>query len=169
MDTLQADRVVKAIVDGIREYSEIAKRADIDPVELVEHEEAIDRAIQLMRGFYKYGHENMKPAGLPPPKNPYFSSDKGIEEQSPEYFAYEAVQRGNANRERSLWTCGQFGLDPAAAETAVDNVIMPWREPNGWRTYVREEADGRYVLQDKPPVKLKRHIDRVLSGLCSNS
>lgn len=167
MNKLQADRVVKAIVDGVCDYAEIASRAGIDPIELVEQENVIDRAIQLMKGFYKYGHENMKPAGLPPPRNPYFSSDLGIEEQSPEYFAYEAVQRGNANRDRSLWTCGQFGLDPTAAETAVDNVLMPWREKNGWRTYVREEADGRYVLQDKPPVKLKRHLEQVLKSFLS--
>jgi len=167
MNKQQADRLVKAIVDGVSDYAEIAKRADLDPTALIEHEEVIDRAIQLMKGFYKYGHENMKPAGLPPPKNPYFHSDKSIEEQSPEYFAYEAVQRGNANRERSLWTCGQFGLDPEASETAVDNVSMPWREGNGWRTYVREEQDGRYVLQDKPPVKLKRHLDQIFKSLLS--
>lgn len=165
MNTLQADRVVKAIVDGVNEYSVIAKRAEVDPVELVAHEEVLDRAIQLMRGFYKYGHENMKPAGLPPPKNPYFDAEKGIDAQSPEYFAYEGVQRGNANRERCVWLCRQFGLDSDAAERAVDNVIMPWREANGWRTYVREEEDGRYVLQDKPPVKLKRHLGQILQAL----
>jgi len=167
MNKQKADRVVKAIVDGVSDYAEIARRAGIDPTQLVAYEDVIDRAIQLMKGFYKYGHENMKPAGLPPPRNPYFFSDKGIEKQSPEYFAYEAVQRGNANHERSLWTCGQFGLDPEAAERAVDNVIMPWCEENGWRTYVREEPDGRYVLQDKPPVKLKRHLDQILKSLQS--
>lgn len=167
MNKQQADRIVKAIVDGVSDYAEIAHRADIDPIELVEHAEVIDRAIQLMKGFYKYGHENMQPAGLPPPKNPYFRSEKSIEAQSPEYFAYEAVQRGNADRERSLWTCGQFGLDQETAETAVDNVIMPWREANGWRTYVREEKDGRYVLQNKPPVKLKRHFDQILKAILS--
>ena len=165
MEQLQAERVVKAVVDGVADYAEIAKRSGVDPIELVEHEAVIDRAIQLMRGFYKYGHENMRPAGLPPPKNPYFSADKAIDGQSPEYFAYEAVQRGNATRERCLWTCGQFGMDARAAETAIDNVIMPWRKANGWRTYVREEQNGRYVLQDKPPVKLKRHLDRILEQL----
>ncbi len=165
MDILQADRVMKAIVDGVGGYAEIAERAGVDPVGLVQYEEVLDRAIQLMRGFYKYAHENMKAAGLPPPRNPYFSSENAIDEQSPEYFAYEAVQRGNANRERCLWTCGQFGLEPDEAEIAIDNVIMPWREANGWRTYVREDADGRYVLQDKPPVKLKRHLDQILRKL----
>lgn len=165
MDTLLADRVVKAIVDGVEEYKEIAIRSGIEPTELVEHAEVVDRAIQLMRGFYKYGHENMKPAGLPPPKNPYFDANSGIDEQLPEYYAYEAVQRGNIDRERSIWTCGQLGLTPDAAETAIDNVSMPWRETNGWRTYVRVEDGGRFVLQDKPPVKLKRHLERLLGQL----
>ena len=165
MEQIKADRLMKAIVDGVGDYAELAKRSGLDPVELVEHCEVVDRAIQLMKGFYKYGHENMQPAGLPPPRNPYLEASKGIEDQRPEYFAYEAVQRGNANRERSLWTCGQFGLEFADSEVAVDNVLMPWRAANGWRTYVREEADGRYVLQDKPPVKLKRHIDQMLLKL----
>ena len=165
MEQIQADRVLKAIVDGVADYAEIAKRAGVDPVELVEHTEVLDRAIQLMRGFYKYGHENMKPAGLPPPRNPYFEREKNIDAQCPEYYAYEAVQRGNINRERAVWTCGQLGLGKEAADTAIDNVCMPWRDANGWRTYVHQEADGRYVLQDKPPVKLKRHLERTRSSL----
>lgn len=165
MDTQQADRIVKAIVDGVEEYSQIAARAGIDPVELVTHDEVLDRAISLMRGFYKFGHENMKPAGLPPPKNPYFNAAQGVDAQVPEYYAFEAVQRGNIDRERCVWTCGQLGLPAAAAETAIDNVCMPWREANGWRTYAKVEANGRFVLQDKPPVKLKRHLDRLLEQL----
>ncbi len=165
MNTLQADRTVKAIVDGIDDYTEIAAQAEIDPAELMKHDEVVDRAIQLMRGFYKYGLENMKPAGLPPPKNPYFDKQKGIAEQQPEYYAYEAVQRGNIDREGCLLTCGQLGLDSDTAETTIDNVIMPWRAVNGWRTYVRVEAGGRFVLQDKPPVKLKRHLERLLQAL----
>ena len=165
MEQIQADRIVKAIVDGVVDYAEIAKRAGVEPIELVEHSEVLDRAIQLMRGFYKYGHENMKPAGLPPPKNPYFNAEKGIDEQCPEYYAYEAVQRGNINLERCIWTCGQLGLNKEEAEAAIDNVCMPWREANGWRTYVCLEADGRYVLQDKPPVKLKRHLERMRRAL----
>lgn len=165
MNRLQVDRVLKAILDGVDDYSEIGKLAEVDPVELVEHEEVLDRAIALMRGFYKYGHENMKPAGLPPPKNPYYNPSKEIDAQTPEYYAYEAVQRGNADRGRCIWICEQFGLQAAAAETAIDNVIMPWRELNGWRTYVRQEHNGRYVLQDKPPAKLKRHLDKILQEL----
>ena len=165
MEPIQADRVLKAIVDGAAAYAEIAKRAEVDPVELVKHESVLDRAIQLMRGFYKYGHENMAPAGLPPPRNPYYDAEKHMDAQQPEYYAYEAVQRGNINRERCIWTCGQFGLAPDAAEAAVDNVCMPWRESNGWRTYVRMEPDGQYVLQDKPPVKLKRHLDPLFQQL----
>lgn len=165
MDTVQADRIMMAIVDGVTGYAEIASRAGIDSVELVKHDEAVDRAIQLMRGFYKYGHENMKPAGLPPPRNPYFDADKDIDSQSPEYYAYEAVQRGNINRERAIWTCGQLGLNKEEAEIAIDNVCMPWRESNGWRTYVRMEPNGQYILQNKPPVKLKRYLDRVRHSL----
>jgi len=165
MNTLQADRIVKAIVDGVEAYAEIARRADVEPAELVKHDEVVDRAIQLMRGFYKYADENMKPAGLPPPRNPYFDSEKGIDAQSPEYYAYEAVQRGNIDRERCIWTCGQLGLEAEDAEMAVDNVCMPWREANGWKTYVRVEEAGRFVLQNKPPVKLKRHLGRLLEQL----
>lgn len=168
MNTLQADRVVKAIVDGVDEYAEIAAHSGVEPTELVQHAEVVDRAIQLMRGFYKYGHENMKPAGLPPPKNPYFNAVKGIDEQPPEYYAFEAVQRNNIDRERSIWTCGQLGLDAAVAETAIDNVCMPWRDANGWRSYARVEQDGCFVLQDKPPVKLKRHLERILEKLKQN-
>jgi hypothetical protein len=165
MNALQADRVVKAIVDGVDEYSRIAELAGVDPVELVEHGEAIDRAIQLMRGFHKYADENMQPAGLPPPKNPYLDIGRGIDAQCPEYYAYEAVQRGNIDRDRSIWTCGQLGLDQATAETAIDNVCMPWRVSNGWKSSVRMAENGRFVLMDKPPVKLKRHLERLLSGL----
>ncbi len=165
MNTLQADRVVKAIVDGVHDYTEIAERAGIDPGVLVEYEPVVDRAIQLMRGFYKYGHENMKPAGLPPPLNPFFDRGKGIEEQSPEYFAFEAVQRNNMDRERCIQTCLQLGLNRADAERALENVCMPWREENGWRSYACQGADGHYMLQDKAPVKLKRHLERLLSEL----
>jgi hypothetical protein len=165
MEKLQADRIVKAIVDGGDDYAKIAGQAGIAPIELLKYVEVVDRAISLMRGFYKFGHENMQPAGMPPPKNPYFDAGKTIDAQAPEYYAFEAVQRGGIERERCIWTCGQLGLEPAAAETAIDNVIMPWREANGWRTYARMDAGGRYVLQDKPPVKLKRHLDRLLEQL----
>lgn len=165
MDTLQADRVVKAIVDGVESYREIAERAGVDPVELAGHSEVLDRAIQLMRGFYKYAHENMPPAGLPPPRNPYLDKDKGISEQLPEYYAFEAVQRNGMTQEKCIWTCGQLGLDEGAAETALDNVAMPWRPANGWKTYAQLNAAGHYVLMDKPPAKLKRHIEGFLEKL----
>ena len=134
MNTLQADRIVKAIVDGVDDYAEIAQQADMDPSELVKCDEVVDRAIQLMRGFYKYADEGMKPAGLPPPPNAYLDKTKGIEEQCPEYYAFEAVQRNGMDQERAIWTCGQLGLDAAAAETAIDNVAIPWRASNGWKT-----------------------------------
>ncbi|VGO20775.1 hypothetical protein SCARR_02842 [Pontiella sulfatireligans] len=155
---------MKAVVDGVDDYAAIAQQAQIDPTELVKHDEVVDRAISLMCGFYKYADENMKPAGLPPPKNPYLDAGKAIDEQCPEYFAFEAVQRNGMDRERSIWTCGQLGLEADAAETAVDNVCIPWRSSNGWKTYVREEG-GKYVLQNHPPVKLKRHIERFLKQL----
>lgn len=164
MNALQADRVIKAIVDGEASYDALAERLGIATPQLVEHAEILDRAIQLMSGFYKYGHENMKPAGLPPPPNPYLARERAIDEQVPEYFAFEAVQRNNMDREKCAWTCGQLGLDADAAETAIDNVCMPWRAANGWRTYVREQ-EGKYILQDKPPVKLKRHLERFLEQL----
>lgn len=169
MEKLQAERVLKAVVDGVSDYAGIAQQAGVDPVELVAHAATIDHAIELMRGFYKFGHENMQPAGLPPPPNPYWVKAAPIDAQPPEYYAYEAVQRGNIDRERCLWICGQFGLDAEAAATAIDNVCMPWREANGWRTYVRAEPGGRQVLQDKPPVKLKRLLAGMLSALSQPS
>ncbi len=165
MNTLQADQVVKAIVDGVDEYSKIAARSGVDPIELTEHAETIDRGIQLLRGFYKYGHENMKPAGLPPPPNPYLDKGKPMDGQSPEYFAFEAVQRNGMDRARCIFTCGQLGLDPETAATAIDNVSIPWRQANGWRSYAQLGADGKYVLMDKPPAKLKRHLDKLLAAL----
>lgn len=157
--------MLKALVDGESDYRVLAERSGVEPSGLVAHSEVIDRAVQLMRGFYKYGHENMKPAGLPPPPNPYLDKQKGIDGQAPEYYAFEAVQRNGMDRERSIWTCGQLGLDAEVAEAAVDNVCMPWREANGWKTYAREEG-GKFVLMDKPPVKLKRHLDRMMTELC---
>jgi hypothetical protein len=165
MNTLQADRVMKAILDGVQDYLTIAKRAGIDPQELPPFSETLDRAIQLMSGFYKYAHENMKPSGLPPPPNAYLDKTKGIEEQCPEYYAFEAVQRNNMTQEKCIWTCGQLGLAEEAAETAIDNVAIPWRSSNGWKTYAQLNADGTFVLMDKPPVKLKRHIERILAKL----
>jgi len=156
---------MKAIVDGVDEYAQIAELSGVEPQELVEHSEVLDRAIQLMRGFYKYGHENMKPAGLPPPPNLYFDKTLAMDEQCPEYFAFEAVQRNGMDRERSIWTCGQLGLDAEVAETAIDNVTIPWRSSNGWKTYAQLNKDGKYVLMDKPPVKLKRLLERFLAAL----
>jgi hypothetical protein len=165
MNALQADRLIKAIVDGGADYAQLAKAAELDPVELVRYAEVVDRAIGLMDGFYKYGHENMAPAGMPPPKNPYFNLDQSMESQPPEYYAYEAVSRGGVDRARCIWICEQFGLDAATAEDAIDHVCMPWRPRNGWKTYVRAEPNGRYILQNKPPVKLKRHLERLRDAL----
>jgi hypothetical protein len=167
MNRLQADRVVKAIVDGVQDYRILAERGGVEPQALPHFSETLDRAIQLMRGFYKYAHENMKPVGLPPPPNPYLDREQGIEGQSPEYYAFEAVQRNGMTVERAIWTCGQLGLDAAPAETALDNVTMPWRTSNGWKTYAQLNAEGAFVLMDKPPVKLKRHIERILAELIS--
>lgn len=165
MNTLQADRIVKAIVDGVQDYLTIAERGGLEPQALPAFSETLDRAIQLMRGFYKYGYENMKPVGLPPPSNVYLDKSSGIEEQSPEYYAFEAVQRNNMTQEKCIWTCGQLGLDENAAVTALDNVSMPWRASNGWKTYAQLNSDSKYVLMDKPPVKLKRHLERILAEL----
>lgn len=162
MNNLQIDRLVKAIVDGEDAFVILAERAEIEPAELVKFQPEVDRAISLMSGFYRFADEEMAPAGLPPPKNQYYNIDLPLGEQVPEYYAFEAVQRGSIDRERCVWTVGQFGLDEATAETAIDNVIMPWREANGWRTYAREHADGKYVLQNRPPVKIKRHLERLM-------
>jgi hypothetical protein len=165
MDRVRIDRVVKAIVDGVDSLPAIAARAEVDPAELGRFAAEVERAVSLLRGFYRFGHENMQPAGMPPPKNPYIQNGEAMELQPPEYYAYEAVSRGHVDRDRCLWICGQFGVEPGVAGTAIDNVCMPWRAANGWRTYVRERPDGHYELQDKPPVKLKRHLGRLLETL----
>ena len=165
MNQVQTDRIVKAIVDGEDALPEIAKRATIKEEELKCFVLEIERAISLMSGFYKFGHENMQPAGMPPPKNPYFKKGAPMESQPPEYYAYEAVSRDHVDRDRCRWICEQFGVGPDEAEIAIDNVCMPWRSANGWQTYVQEKKGGHYVLQNKPPVKLQRHIGRLLEAL----
>ena len=70
MNHLEADRVLKAVVDGVVDYRVIADRSGLETAVLIDYAEVLDRAIQLMRGFFKYAHENMKPAGLPPPPGP---------------------------------------------------------------------------------------------------
>ena len=167
MKNFEADLVLKAIVDGVDEYAVIAERAGVDPALLMNYDEVLDRAIQLLRGFYKYGHENMKPVGLPPPKNPYYTTGQDIDEQRPEYYAFEAVMRGSTTRQQCLMVCGKFGVDAADAEVAFDNVIIPWREANAWRSYAQEK-NGRFVLMDKPPMKLKRFLDRFLEQLLAD-
>ncbi len=164
MNTLEAERVVKAVLDGECDYRVIAERAGVDPAALADRSDTIDRAIQLMSGFYKYAHENMKPAGLPPPPNPYLDRGAGVDEQRPEYYAFEAVQRQNMTQEKCIWTCGQLGLDAAAAAAALDTVAMPWRAGNGWKSYA-QYTGGVYILMDKPPVKLKRHLERIIAAL----
>jgi len=44
-------------------------------------------------------------------------------------------------------------------------VKKPWRPANGWKTYAQLNSEGNYVLMDKPPVKLKRHLERILQEL----
>lgn len=165
MNILQAEQVVKAVVDGVEEYTQIAIRAGVDPSELVKQDETVDRAIQLIRGFNKYGREDMQPAGLPPPPNPYHDAAQTIDEQSAEYYAFEALQRRGMTHERAVWTCGQFGVNATDAERAIDNVAMPWRTENGWRSYAALTPRGAYVLYDRPPVKIHRHLERFLKQL----
>lgn len=165
MKKLQADRVVKAILDQVDVYEEIAELAGVDPEALVEHTEVLDRAIQLVKGFYKYGHENMKPTSLPPPPNPYLDRQKDMEDQSAEYFAFEAIQRNGPKMEGAVETCSKLGLEAEVAEKAIENICIPWREENGWRSYASRASNGRFILMDKTPVKIKRHLDRVLEQL----
>ena len=39
-------------------------------------------------------------------------------------------------------------------------LLLNWVQPSA-----QVKAEGHYVLMDKPPVKLKRHIDRILGEL----
>lgn len=162
---MQAEQVVKAVLDGEAAYDRIAARAGVEPVELVQFDEVVDRAIQLVRGFNKYGREDMHPVGLPPPSNPYHDVACSIDAQPAEYYAFEAVQRRGMTPERAVWTCGQFGVEAAEAVVAIDNVAMPWREANGWRSYAQMTPAGTFVLYDRPPAKLRRHLERLLGQL----
>ena len=87
--------------------------------------------------------------------------EAGTEEQPPEYFAFEAVQRNHMTRTKCLFVCTQLGLDEEAAQTAIDNVCIPWRTGNGWRSYVQLDADGIYTLMNKAPVKIKLPLARL--------
>ena len=161
MNELQLDYLIKALLDGVTETGELASRAGVEPEQLAPLREELERGVSLITGFRKYAHENAKPAGLPPPPNPYLNREAGIEEQSPEYFAFEAVQRNHMTLEKCLFVCTQLGLDEDAARTAIDNVCIPWRAANGWRSYVQLDAAGIYTLMDKAPVKIKLPLARL--------
>jgi hypothetical protein len=161
MNENQLDDLIKALVDGITETDELAVRANTEPEQLAPLQGEIERAISLVDGFFRFAGENMKPVGLPPPPNPYRNRDLPLDEQPPEYFAFEAVTRGTTTLEKCLFTCRQLGLDDETARTAVDNVCIPWREANGWRSYVKQNAAGRFVLMDKAPVKLRQPLVRM--------
>ena len=169
MNELQLDFLIKALVDGVVDTKVLATRSGIDAAELTPLEAELERGIALIQGLRKFACENMKPAGLPPPPNIYLNREATIDAQSPEYYAFEAVQRGNMKPEKCLFTCVQLGLDPAAAKTAIDNVCMPWREANGWRSYVQLDANERFILMDKAPVKIKKPLENLRRRLAAGS
>jgi hypothetical protein len=169
MTEQQADRLLHALSSGIDSFTELARLAELEPIELMPFEEELERAINLFAGFYKFAAENMKPAGLPPPANPYWNREMDIDLQPSEYYAFEAVQRGAITRERCIWTCGQFGIEEKVADQAIDTVVMPWHPKNGWRSFARVHPEnGRFILQIGSPVKLKRHIERLRAQLLEN-
>lgn len=165
MNEQQLDQFIKALLDGIEKIEPLAERIGIAPETLTALEPEIERGISLIRGFRQFASENMKPAGLPPPPNPYLNRDKPMNAQLPEYYAFEAVQRGNMDLKKCLFTCTQLGLCETAAKSAIENVSMPWRKSNGWRTYVQVDEEGRYTLMDKPPVKIKRPLEHLRKRL----
>lgn len=161
MNKKQLDHLMKALVDGITETDALAARAGVSAAELTPLQGEIERAVSFVNGFYRFAGENMKPAGLPPPHNPYLDKTRPMDEQVPECYAFEAVQRDGPTFSQCLFVCTQLGLDEETARTAIDNVCIPWRKENGWRSYVRQNADGRFVLMDKTPVKMRQPLSRL--------
>ncbi|QHI69196.1 hypothetical protein [Tichowtungia aerotolerans] len=161
MNENQLDLLIKALVDGTTESEALARRAGVEPAALVPLQGEIDRAVSFVSGYFRFASEEMKPAGLPPPPNPYLNKTVPMDEQSPECYAFEAVQRENMTLAKCLFVCTQLGLSEEAAKTAIDNVSIPWREANGWRSYVKQDASGCFILMDKTPVKLKQPLVRL--------
>ena len=161
MNKQQLDHIIKALVDRVTDPDELAKRADVDPAALKPLQEEIDRAISFVKGYYDFASEEIKPVGLPPPPNPYLDKTLPMDEQSPECFAFEAVQRENMTLDKCLFVCTQLGLDVEIAKEAIETVATPWRDANGWRSYAQLDDAGRYVLMNKTPVKLKLPLTRL--------
>lgn len=161
MNDKQLDYLIKALIDGVTATEDLAKRTGVDPADLAPLREEIVRAVSFVDGFYRFASENMKPAGLPPPSNPYLDKTLPMDEQCPECYAFEAVQREHMNLAKCLFVCTQLGLDEESAQTAIDNVSIPWCEANGWRSYAKQDANGCYVLMNKAPVKLRQPLIRL--------
>jgi len=161
MNAQQLDFLIKALLDGVDDSPELANRAGVTVEEIEPLQGELERGISLIRGFRQFASENAKPAGLPPPTNLYLNREADMDEQSPEYYAFEAVQRGNTNLEKCIFTCTQLGLDEETAKAAIENVCIPWRETNGWRSYAQQRAEGALILMDKTPVKIKRPLQRL--------
>jgi len=161
MNTQQLDFLIKALLDGANDTSGLAARAGVTVTELEPLQGELERGISLIRGFRQFASENAKPAGLPPPTNLYLNRAADIDEQSPEYYAFEAVQRGRTSLEECLAVCKTLGIEADVAQPAIENVCIPWREANGWRSYAQQEANGQLVLMDKTPVKIKLPLQRL--------
>lgn len=161
MNEKQLDYLIKALVDGVTQPEELAKRADVEPAALAPLQVEIERAVSFVKGYYDFASEEIKPVGLPPPPNPYLDKTLPMDEQPPECFAFEAVQRENMNLDKCLFVCTQLGLDVETAREAIDTVSIPWREANGWRSYAQLNASGCYVLMNKTPVKMKLPLVRL--------
>lgn len=168
MNDLQLDYLVKALLDGVTATEELAARSGIEQTRLVQLENELERGASLIRGFNQFASENMKPAGLPPPKNLYFNPEMDIDEQIPEYYAFEAVQRGITSLDECLRVCKKLGIEADLARPAIENVCIPWREINGWRSYAKQNAAGHLVLMDKTPVKIKKPLEHLRKRLSGN-
>ena len=161
MNAQQLDLLIKALLDGVDDSAELAARAGVTAADLEPLQGELERGISLIRGFRQFASENVKPAGLPPPPNLYLNREADMSEQSAEYYAFEAVQRGNTNLEKCIFTCTQLGLDEETARAAIETVSIPWRDANGWRSYAQQETGGTLILMDKTPVKIKLPLQRL--------
>ena len=161
MNDLQLDLLMKALLDGATNPKTLAERSGLSLEKITELAPALERGFSLIDGFRKFASENAKPVGLPPPPNPYLDREKDMDEQRPECYAFEAIQRGRISIEKCRFTCTQLGIAEDDVQTAIDTVCIPWREANGWRSYAMLDANDCYVLMDKAPVKIKRPLEHL--------
>lgn len=158
----QADRLILSILDRAETAEQVSQLSAVPLDFIQENWEDIGRLAEAARLHFRFVPEDVTNITFPPPPNPYLDKSAAMDAQCNEYMAYEALGRGTMDLERAIWICGQLGIEKDAAAIAIENVLMPWREANGWRSYARSSIDMKgkinIALQTRPPVKLAARI-----------